>query len=76
MLVIKREEEMTAPSDWKEINTQPDRIRINVSTSVKGIKTYDVTVESYQGMDHTVAEHKKLVLILDGLYPNNPQVGI
>mgnify|MGYP003147585492 FL=1 len=58
--------------DTQEIN-HPDRIRINVSTSVKGVKTYDATVETHQGMDHAVAEHKKLVAILDGLYPPNIQ---
>ena len=56
----------------KEQQINPDRIRINVSTSVKGIKTYDATVETYQGMDHALKEHDKLTTELDKRYP--PQV--
>lgn len=46
-----------------------DRIRINISTSVKGVKTYDATIETWQGMDHALAEHDRLVAELDSRYP-------
>ena len=49
------------------------RIRINVSTSVKGVKTYDATVEM-TGVDVTkemvLAEHAELVAVLDAKYPS------
>ena len=54
---------------WQEVDITPDRIRINVSTSVKGIKTYDATIETWQGMDHALAEHDRLVAELDQRYP-------
>ena len=66
MLVIKREEEMTAQN---EINTQPDRFRINVSTSVKGIKTYDCTVEVHGNMDEALSMSDTLIAELDKRYP-------
>ena len=46
------------------------RYRINVSTSVKGVKTYDCTVD-IQGasMDEAIAESDKLVAELDRRYP-------
>ena len=48
------------------------RIRINVSTSVKGVKTYDATVEM-TGVDVTkemvLAEHAELVAVLNAKYP-------
>jgi len=50
-----------------------DRIRINVSTSVKGVKTYDCTVESQHGMDYTFDLHRQLVARLDSEYPPNIQ---
>jgi hypothetical protein len=50
------------------------RYRINVATSVKGVHTYDATVD-FQGftMEEVVAESEKLVKILDAKYP--PQIG-
>ena len=46
------------------------RVRVNVSTSVKGIKTYDVTVEMVDEDEGTVlALHDKLVKELDLRYP-------
>ena len=46
------------------------RIRLNVSTSVKGIKTYDVTVEMLdEEEDVVLALHDKLVVELDKRYP-------
>jgi hypothetical protein len=48
------------------------RIRINVSTSVKGVKTFDATVE-HQGEGATIeaalAESDQLVAELDQRYP-------
>ena len=50
------------------------RTRINVSTSVKGVKTYDVTLEMLDEDDEAVLEaHDKLVKSLDERYP--PQLG-
>tara|TARA_R110000824_G_scaffold212042_1_gene398273 strand:- start:1221 stop:1394 length:174 start_codon:yes stop_codon:yes gene_type:complete len=54
------------------IDIPHDRIRINLSTSVKGIKTYDVTIETHQGKDHALKEHDKLIIEMDKRYP--PQV--
>lgn len=51
------------------------RTRINVSTSVKGIKTYDVTLEMLDTPDEEVlAQHDALVKELDRRYP--PQVEV
>ncbi len=46
------------------------RYRINISTSVKGVKTYDCTVD-LQGftMEETLIESDKLVAELDKRYP-------
>ena len=46
------------------------RYRINISTSVKGVKTYDCTVDM-EGftMEETLAESDKLVAELDKRYP-------
>ena len=55
-----------------DIDIPHDRIRINLSTSVKGIKTYDVTIETHQGKDHALKEHDKLIIEMDKRYP--PQV--
>ena len=46
------------------------RYRINVSTSVKGIKTYDCTVEM-AGVDMTLVleQSDRLVAALDARYP-------
>jgi hypothetical protein len=46
------------------------RYRINISTSVKGIKTYDCTVD-LQGatIEETLLESDKLVAELDKRYP-------
>ena len=46
------------------------RVRLNVSTSVKGVKTYDVTVEMIDEEEEVVlALHDKLVFELDKRYP-------
>ena len=46
------------------------RVRLNLSTSVKGVKTYDVTVEMIDEDEAVVlALHDKLVLELDKRYP-------
>ena len=55
-----------------DIDIPHDRIRINLSTSVKGIKTYDVTIETHQGKDHALKEHDKLISEMDKRY--QPQV--
>jgi len=46
------------------------RYRINISTSVKGVKTYDCTVD-LQGftMEETLSESDKLIAELDKRYP-------
>ena len=55
------------------VSSSGDRIRINVSTSVKGVKTYDCTVESQHGMDYAFDLHRQLVAKLDSEYPNSIQ---
>lgn len=46
------------------------RYRVNVSTSVKGIKTYDCTVDITGGtMAEVLEESDKLVAELDQRYP-------
>jgi len=48
------------------------RIRTNVSTSVKGVKTYDATVEmTGEGVtkEMVLAQHDALVQELDKRYP-------
>lgn len=50
------------------------RYRVNVSTSVKGVKTYDCTVDITNGtMEEVLAESDKLVAELDQRYPT-PEV--
>ncbi len=52
-----------------QIQTQK-RYRVNVSTSVKGQKTYDVTVDcSGLTMEEIVADSDKLVAQMDKRYP-------
>ena len=51
------------------IKTQQDRIRINISTSVKGIKTYDCTVETHEGMAVALQMSDTLIEQLDERYP-------
>jgi len=51
------------------IKEQQDRIRINVSTSVKGIKTYDCTVEVHGNMDRALSMSDMLIAELDKRYP-------
>ena len=51
------------------IKEQQDRIRINVSTSVKGIKTYDCTVETHEGIAVALRMSDALVAQLDERYP-------
>lgn len=49
------------------------RYRISVSTSVKGVKTYDCTVDMLNAaMDEVLAESDKLVAELDKRYPPVP----
>lgn len=58
------------------------RIRVNVTTSVKGVHSFDVTVEftdpenvSWADLgDQALAESERLVAKLDKLYPA-PEVG-
>ena len=46
------------------------RYRVNISTSVKGIKTYDCTVDITNGsMEEVLEESDKLVAELDKRYP-------
>ena len=46
------------------------RYRVNVSTSVKGIKTYDCTVDMTGAeMEEVITESDKLVALLDTRYP-------
>lgn len=46
------------------------RYRVNVSTSVKGIKTYDCTVDITGGtMEEVLTESDALVAELDRRYP-------
>ncbi len=50
------------------------RYRINVSTSVKGIKTWDCTVDITGGtMEEVLIESDKLVAEMDKRYP--PPIG-
>jgi len=50
--------------------TYKTRRRINVSTSVKGIKTYNATVELIDGTNEEVlAESDALIKQLDARYP-------
>ena len=53
----------------ESINIQQDRIRINVSTSVKGIKTYDCTVETHEGIGVALQMSDALIKQLDERYP-------
>ena len=53
----------------KKETKQQDRIRINVSTSVKGIKTYDCTVEVHGNMDRALSMSDMLIAELDKRYP-------
>ena len=51
------------------------RYRVNVSISVKGVKTYDCTVDMENaGMDEVLKESDKLVAELDKRYP--PQIEV
>ena len=53
--------------------TYKKRTRIEVSISVKGVKTYDCTVERLDATDEeTLADSDKLVAALDKRYP--PQI--
>jgi len=50
--------------------TYKNRRRINVSTSVKGVKTFDATVEIIDGTNEEVlAESDTLVRALEERYP-------
>jgi hypothetical protein len=61
----------------EEIERFYPRYRINVSTSVKGVKTYDCTVDSEAvgvlSLEEALIESDKLVAELDRRYP--PVVG-
>lgn len=52
------------------------RYRINISTSVKGVKTYDCTVDM-EGftMEETLTESDRLVSELDKRYPAKIEEG-
>lgn len=53
--------------------TKSKRYRINISTSVKGVKTYECTVDmDGYSMEEILAESDKLVAELDTRYP--PQI--
>lgn len=53
--------------------TKSKRYRVNISTSVKGIKTYDCTVDMTEStMEEVLSESDKLVAELDKRYP--PQI--
>ncbi len=53
--------------------TKSKRYRVNISTSVKGIKTYDCTVDMTEStMEEVLSESDKLVKELDRRYP--PQI--
>ena len=46
------------------------RYRVNISTSVKGVKTYDCTVDITGGtMEEVLEESDKLVAEMDKRYP-------
>ena len=46
------------------------RYRVNISTSVKGVKTYDCTVDMENApMEEVLSESDKLVKLLDQRYP-------
>jgi len=46
------------------------RYRVNISTSVKGVKTYDCTVDmTGTSMDEVLSESDKLVAEMDKRYP-------
>ncbi len=52
------------------IEQPKQRIRINVSTSVKGIHTFEVTVEMVDATpEEVLAESDRLVAELDRKYP-------
>lgn len=54
----------------EQVTKQATRYRVNVSTSVKGIKTWDCTVESEcLTMDEVLVESDKLVAELEKRYP-------
>ena len=55
--------------------TRSLRFRVNVSTSVKGVKTWDATVDGDNyTMEEVLAESDKLVLELGKRYP--PQIEV
>ena len=59
-------------------NLPTERIRVNVSTSVKGVKTWDATVEvtgetTDEIISHVLLESDALTRALDARYP--PQTG-
>ena len=46
------------------------RYRVQVSTSVKGVKTWECTVDGLEyTMEQVLAESDRLVLALEGRYP-------
>ncbi len=50
--------------------TKSKRYRVSISTSVKGIKTYDCTVDMTEStMEEVLSESDKLVTELDKRYP-------
>ena len=56
-------------------NEVTKRYRINISTSVKGVKTYDCTVDfTGMSMEVVLAESDALVALLDKRYPPTIEV--
>ncbi len=52
--------------------TYKKRIRIEISTSVKGVKTYSCTIEMLdKEMSEVLSESDRLIKELDLRYPNN-----
>ena len=45
------------------------RYRVNISTSVKGVKTWDCTVDGELSMEEILTESDKLVKELEKRYP-------
>ena len=59
----------------EEVTQKSTRYRVNVSISVKGIKTWDCTVDSdYLTRDEVLVESDALVKELEKRYPINLEV--
>ena len=63
--------EKTSEGELMEVSK---RYRVNVSTSVKGVKTYDCTVDMENAtMEEVLTESDKLVKALDERYPSSKE---